>query len=393
MISIFTPTHDSSYLEEVYKSIKDQDFYEWVIVYNGDAKEIDFQDERVKSSRHESEFVGALKKFACSKCTGDILLELDHDDLLLPGAIEEVTKAFKDKEVGFVYSNTVYATGDFKKWETFSEVYGWKYRDYNYNGTILNEHVSFPPSPEAVSRIWYAPNHLRAFRKKVYDKVGGYAEDMRVLDDQDLMSRLYQVTKFKHIDKPLYLYRVTGENTWLKYNDEIQNNVWRLYDKYIQGMLPEGRKLDFGGRFNSAEGYETVDLKDADVIADLNKKFPFEDSSISVIRAYDIFEHLKDPIHIMKECYRVLKPGGWLIGQVPSTDGRGAFQDPTHVSFWNDNSFLYYTNSNWAKYIDTPVRFQGIRVFTTEPNEQKVCWTVFNLLSLKDYTPCGEILI
>jgi hypothetical protein len=96
----------------------------------------------------------------------------------------------------------------------------------------------------------------------------------------------------------------------------------------------------------------------------------------------------------MKEIYRVLAPGGWLIAQVPSTDGRGAFQDPTHVSFWNENSFKYYTDHNKAKYIGTPVRFQAVRVFTTEKNNEGVCWVVANLLSLKDgYKPAGIIEI
>lgn len=396
-VSIFTPTHDSSFLREIYESIREQDFYEWIIVYNGGAQEFNFGDPRVKSFILESstDFVGSLKNFACSKATGDILLELDHDDLLLPGAIEEVKNAFLDESVGFVYSNTVYATGDFRAWQTYSESYGWKYRDYDYYGTILKEHVAFPPTPEAVSRIWYAPNHLRAFRKSVYEQVGGYNTNMRVLDDQDLMSRLYQVTKFHHIDKPLYLYRVTGGNTWLKHNDEIQNNVMRIYDHYIVDILKgsQGLKIDLGGRFNSLDGFKTVDLKDADYVTNLDQSWPFDDSSVSVIRAYDIFEHLKNPIHVMKECYRVLKPGGWIIGQVPSTDGRGAFQDPTHVSFWNENSFLYYTHTDWAKYIDTPVRFQAVRLYTTEKNDQGVSWVVFNLISLKDYRPCGEINI
>lgn len=34
-----------------------------------------------------------------------------------------------------------------------------------------------------------------------------------------------------------------------------------------------------------------------------------------------------------------------------STDGRGALQDPTHVSFWNPNSFWYYTDPNDMKYV------------------------------------------
>jgi hypothetical protein len=45
----------------------------------------------------------------------------------------------------------------------------------------------------------------------------------------------------------------------------------------------------------------------------------------------------------MNELYRVLADHGVAEIIVPSTDGPGAFQDPTHRSFWNRNSFRYYT--------------------------------------------------
>ena len=53
----------------------------------------------------------------------------------------------------------------------------------------------------------------------------------------------------------------------------------------------------------------------------------------------------------------------------PSTDGRGAFQDPTHVSFWNSNSFWYYTRKEQAAYINTPVKFQLNRIKNFYPND------------------------
>lgn len=396
-ISCFTPTHNPKYISELYQSIKDQPFYEWVIIPQ-DCQIPDFKDDRIKIfpiPKAGDHFVGALKKYACSKCTGDILLELDHDDLLMPTAIEEVEKAFKDAEVGFVYSNTANFRNNFEKTERYGEAFGWKYRPVEYNEHQLEEHISFEPTPEAVSRIWYAPNHLRAWRKSVYDKIGGHNTGMRVLDDQELLCRTFIETKFKHIDKCLYLYRIDGNNTWLKYNKEIQNNVYRIYDQYIEkmGLKVDGRKLDLGGRFGKNKDYESVDLKDADINTDLNQKWPFEDNSVSVIRANDVFEHLKDPIFTMKECWRVLKPGGFLIGQVPSTDGRGAFQDPTHCSFWNENSFFYYTNKNWAKYIDTPVKFQAVRLYTTEKDQNQVCWVKFNLIKLDGNRPPGLINI
>jgi len=84
----------------------------------------------------------------------------------------------------------------------------------------------------------------------------------------------------------------------------------------------------------------------ADQIVDLRGPWPWPDSSIEAIRAFDILEHLPDKIHTMNEAWRVLKPGGRFDIEVPTTDGRGAFQDPTHVSYWNRNSFMYYEHGN-----------------------------------------------
>lgn len=397
-VSIFTPTHNSKYLMDAYNSIKDQPFYEWVILYNNGAQEIKIEDSRIKHihTNINVDAVGIYKKMACDACDGDILLELDHDDLLMPSAIVEVIEAFKNESIGFVYSNSIHVNMNWQSPEKFNPRHGWKYRSVKVGGYNLDEAISFKPTPASVSRIWYAPDHLRAFRKDVYEKVGGYNTKLKILDDQDLMCRLYLESEFYHIDKPLYVYRIHGENAWLKYNKEIQDGVYPLYDQYIEAMALKWayglRKLDLGGRIAHDNRYESVDIKDADINTDLNQAWPFEDSSVGVVRAYDIFEHLKNPIHVMKELSRVLVPGGYAFIQVPSTDGRGAFQDPSHISFWNENSFLYYINEQWSKYIDTPVRFQAMKLLTTNKNEQQVCWTVAHLVNLKDgYVPPGVI--
>jgi len=83
-----------------------------------------------------------------------------------------------------------------------------------------------------------------------------------------------------------------------------------------------------------------------DVVADLRQPWPWPDGSASHIRAWDIVEHLPDKIHTMNELWRCLAPGGSAEIVVPTTDGSGAFQDPTHVSFWNRRSFLYYEAGN-----------------------------------------------
>jgi SAM-dependent methyltransferase len=103
-------------------------------------------------------------------------------------------------------------------------------------------------------------------------------------------------------------------------------------------------KLNLGSCDREFPGYTSVDIcPPADIIADLARPWPWEDSSIDEIRAYDIIEHLPNKQHTMNEAWRVLRPGGRFDIDVPTTDGRGAWQDPTHVSYWNRNSFLYYT--------------------------------------------------
>jgi predicted SAM-dependent methyltransferase len=420
-VSIFTPTHNPVHLLDIWTDLKDQPFYEWIIVANGEElkKQRDelgehwisglfpmSEDERVKVLWFDGPaYVGALKKFACDNCIGDVYLELDHDDILLEGAVEKVIAAFENNlEVGFVYSNCANFRGDFEKAERYGEGNGWRYRPFIYKGKELEETLSFKDTPASVSRIWFCPNHLRAWRADVYKEVGGHNPNMRVLDDQELISRTYIHSPFYHIDECLYLYRIGEKNTWLEHNKEIQDNVLPIHSRFIQDIAVSWSKrnslkaIDLGGRFHNKEGIISVDLKDAEVNCDLNETWPFEDNSIGCIIANDIVEHLKNPIHFMKEAHRVLVDNGMLLISVPSTDGRGAFQDPTHISFWNENSFWYYTRATQARYIDTPVRFQEVYLTTYFPNQwykdNNICYTLAHLCALKsNFRRPGLILI
>lgn len=50
----------------------------------------------------------------------------------------------------------------------------------------------------------------------------------------------------------------------------------------------------------------------------LLEELPLNDISFDVIIASDIFEHLFDPLHLLKECHRLLKPQGILLASVPN---------------------------------------------------------------------------
>ena len=116
------------------------------------------------------------------------------------------------------------------------------------------------------------------------------------------------------------------------------------YESALSGAADAEIKLNLGSAVAVLKGFINVDIVPApDVeVADLTKPWPWQDSSIDYVRASHVIEHLPDKILTMNELWRVLKHGARADITVPTTDGPGAWQDPTHVSFWNRNSFLYY---------------------------------------------------
>jgi SAM-dependent methyltransferase len=357
--------------------------------------------------------VGALKRFACEQCLGDYLVELDHDDLLVPQALEVLGRAIEENEnPDFLYSDFVEFRPDWTS-RAYEEKYGWESYEVSFFGRSHTAMRAFPPTAAALQQIFYAPNHVRVWRRDTYFAIGGHDPDMPICDDQDLLIRTYLAGKrFVHIPEVLYFYRLqdAGGNTYLERNKEIQEKQQEIANKYIYALIEEEcrrnnmPRVDLGGGHGSPSGYLAVDLVGGDVCCDIRQGLPFEDNSIGCVRAYDFLEHIPHcpdsscehgangrpmcVVGIMNEIYRVLAPGGWLISRTPSTDGRGAFQDPTHCSFWNPNSFWYYTRHQQAQYVrGIDCRFQATRIWQAHPSDwhrnNNILYVFADLVALK----------
>ena len=378
--SIISPSHKNTpYLQELYESLCAQTYenWEWVLWLNGKFKrsklspEIE-NDERVKiyECNEKNPNVGFHKNKAFHLGSGDVVVEVDHDDMITPDCLEELNKAYQDETVGFVYSEVVMYDDNFVP---YNERHGWSYYFYNFRGKDRYVMNSWRPSSQSLAYIWYAPDHVRSWRKSVYEEIGGHNVDLSICDDHELMIRTYLKTKMYHIKKPLYIYRVYGENTWLQRNADIQIKTVDLCKQYAYQLAEKDAddrgllKVDIGGGLYPRKGYLTIDQEGADITCDLNDGIPLPDNSVGVINASHVLEHLRDPIKSMREIHRVLAHGGWAMIEVPSTDGRGAWQDPTHVSYWNEHSFWYYTNKDKAYFIrNKDIRFQSYRLETWE---------------------------
>lgn len=378
--SIITPSHKNTpYLDELYESIVSQTYqnWEWVLWLNGkfDREKLSLEiqnDERVKiyECEEENSNVGFHKNKAFHLGSGDVLVEVDHDDLLTPDCLEELNTAYQDAEVGFVFSDVAVYKDDFIPYDPNN---GWRYYFYNFRGKDLYVMNSWRPSSQSISYIWFAPDHIRTWRKTVYESIGGHNIELSICDDHELVIRTYLNTKMYHIEKPLYVYRVYGENTFIERNAQIQTKTVELFHQYGYQLAEKDAndrgllKVDIGGGLYPRPGYVTIDQEGADITYDLNDGIPLPDNSVGVLNASHVLEHLKDPIKSMREIHRVLAHGGWAMIEVPSTDGRGAWQDPTHVSFWNEHSFWYYTNKDKATFIrNNDIRFQTYRLNTWE---------------------------
>jgi SAM-dependent methyltransferase len=71
------------------------------------------------------------------------------------------------------------------------------------------------------------------------------------------------------------------------------------------------------------------------------------DNVFDAIFANDVLEHIPNLKTAMSNCLRLLKPGGTFHIHVPYDLSLGAWQDPTHVRAFNENSWVYYTDWYW----------------------------------------------
>ena len=65
------------------------------------------------------------------------------------------------------------------------------------------------------------------------------------------------------------------------------------------------------------------------------------------IIANDVLEHIPDLVAAMTNCKDLLADKGEFHINVPYELSLGAWQDPTHVRAFNENSWLYYTDWHW----------------------------------------------
>ena len=257
IFSIMTTCYNSyNKINRVYDSIKKQIFkdWEWVIMddsptddHFNSLKEKFNNDSKIRLYRRSqnSGNIGNVKNECVSLCRGKFVIELDHDDELIPSTLSDAVRAFDENEdVGFIYMDFInlYENGNnFNYKNVFSLGYAGYYMQ-KYNNKWVYVHNTANINNITLSHIVSIPNHPRIWRKDVLMKIGNYSEYLPICDDQELILRTAINTKIIKIAKLGYIQYMNdgGNNFSLIRNSEIN----RLGPKYIVPQFYEMYKID-----------------------------------------------------------------------------------------------------------------------------------------------------
>ena len=256
VFSAFSPTYNSyDKIFRAYNSLKSQTLidWEWVILDDSpDDEHFNFlreqflNDRRVRLYRkgENSGSIGNVKNEAASLCRGKYVLELDHDDVILPHVLKDAVNVFeKDSEVGFIYMDCacVYENGNNHSFGDFiCKGYGGYYCQRYGNGWI-NVYITPNINNITLSHLVCCPNHPRIWRKQTLLDLGNYSEFLPICDDYEIILRTALNTKMAKIHKLGYIQYMNNENNnfSLIRNGEIN----RIGPLFISPMFYQNFKI------------------------------------------------------------------------------------------------------------------------------------------------------
>lgn len=156
--------------------------------------------------------------------------------------------------------------------------------------------------------------------------------------------------------------------------------------------------LHLGCGSNVVRGWMNVDLKsyylanDAELAywfktADVTNGIPFETNSFDYCYTEDFLEHLPADkrVFVINEIHRVVKNGGFMEHFVPNAGSCNAFGSPSHLSFWNQQTFDHFDvdSYRWKKdHVFEGITARFKKVYSDLVNWQKEEDEVFRAQSI-----------
>ena len=125
-------------------------------------------------------------------------------------------------------------------------------------------------------------------------------------------------------------------------------------------------RLNLGCGPRKMAGYVNVDVRaSADIQCDLmNFPWPWGDACIDEVYMSHFMEHFRDPVQVMREILRILKPGGKIVVIVPHSRSIYSSMPGWHFTQWGCIGFeelgCSFAGGDWSsgvRTISTSLRF------------------------------------
>ena len=146
----------------------------------------------------------------------------------------------------------------------------------------------------------------------------------------------------------------------------LPRRLLALTDPHQYDLVPAGpgAVLDVGCGSAKTPGAVGMDISadtDADIVHSLDEfPYPLETASFDHVLMQDVLEHVREPIRVIEELHRVLRPGGRLQLRTPHFSSALAYGDPTHKHYFSAMAIRSLAEPRFAHY--TPVRFEIVHV-------------------------------
>lgn len=267
IFSLFTPSFNSFHkILRVYNSLLKQTLmdWEWVIIDDSpDDKNFQFlrdhftKDTRIRFYRRSANngSIGNVKNETIGLCRGKYVLEMDHDDELMPYVLEESANIFNESsEVGFIYYDCacVYENGNNQWYGDFiCKGYG-GYYSQKYEGKWRLVYITPNINNITMSHLVCCPNHPRIWRKDKLLEMGSYCEYLPICDDYEILLRTSINCGIVKVHKLGYIQYMNDSNNnfSLIRNSEIN----RIGPKYISPIYYQ--KFDINNKMKLLNAYE-----------------------------------------------------------------------------------------------------------------------------------------
>lgn len=250
MISVIMPVFNAArFLKPCIESIlcQTEKNFELLIINDGSADESEsiihsFSDPRIRYVKQSNAGVSKTRNKALNLAEGDFFVFQDADDVSVPSRFSQLRKQFHSETVGLVHSDVLLIDEEDRPAGYYSNRNLDKERALRYFFKI--------GTPICGGTVMA--------RKEAFENIR-YDAELKIGEDNEILSRITQKWDSVHVPEPLYLYRRHSYNS-ARHNqyETVFAHVQKFLDGYpLEVLIPE---LDWSKTESRSRAYAIISL-------------------------------------------------------------------------------------------------------------------------------------